>query len=151
MTPTRIGRKTKLSLEMSESICRKIRLGCTRKYAAVASGICEKTFYNWLTEGEKNPTGIHFQFLQALKMAEAEAVASYEVELRKLAAKGNATAIIFYLQNRASDTWKDHRFVEHAGVDGAPIKLDLSALSTEELKKLATLDASSAGRDSETG
>ncbi len=143
--------RLKLTPEMSESICRKIRLGCTRRYAAIASGICERTFYDWIAKGEQYSPGPYAQFSQAIKKAEAEAIASYEVELRKLAAKGNATAIIFYLQNRAPDTWKDRRFVEHTGVAGAPIKLDLSALSIEELKKLAALDASSPDRDSETG
>ncbi|MBT9143650.1 MAG: hypothetical protein DDT29_02058 [Dehalococcoidia bacterium] len=146
--------RLKLTLKLQESICHKIKLGCTRKYAAVASGICERTFFNWMAKGEEHSQGIFVHFLQAIKKAEAEAVASYEVELRKLAHKGNPIAIIFYLQNRASEVWKDRRLMEHSGPTGGPIEvrtLDLSSLSVKELKKLAGLDAGSEAGDSKTG
>ncbi|MBT9141985.1 MAG: hypothetical protein DDT29_00378 [Dehalococcoidia bacterium] len=149
-----MARRHKLTPELQESICHKIKLGCTRKYAAIASGICESTFFSWMARGEKHHQGLFVEFLESIKKAEAEAIASYEVELRKLANKGNPTAIIFYLQNRASEVWKDRRLLEHSGPTGGPIELhtlDLSSLSIEELKKLADLDAGSKKRDSQTG
>ncbi len=145
--------RLKLTPELQESICHKIKLGCTRKYAAIASGITERTFYKWMAKGEERRQGVYVQFIQSIKKAEAEAIASYEVELRKLANKGNPTAVIFYLQNRAPEVWKDRRFLEHSGPTGGPIEiraLDLSSLSIKELKKLAGLDDGNEKRDSET-
>lgn len=50
------------------------------------------------------------------------------------------TAVIYWLQNRQRKYWKDRRFTEIAGKDGKAIEvhhqLDLSSLSTKELKTL---------------
>lgn len=56
----------------------------------------------------------------------------------------NTTAQIFFLKNRKPDEWRDKRENTHMGADGGPIqtqnKMDLSALTPEELKKLAGIE-----------
>lgn len=51
-----------------------IRNGCTYKAAASATGICEKTIYNWLRKGREatRKNCRYKQFLQAVKKAELE-------------------------------------------------------------------------------
>ncbi|MDI9412097.1 MAG: transposase [Bacillota bacterium] len=55
----------------------------------------------------------------------------------------DTTAQIFWLKNRKPAEWRDKRETEISGKDGGPIRIDggvdLSNLSTEELKQLETL------------
>lgn len=52
----------------------------------------------------------------------------------------DVTAAIFWLKNRCPDKWRDKRDVEHSGAI-TNNHIDLSQLTTEELKKLAKLDS----------
>lgn len=56
----------------------------------------------------------------------------------------DVTAQIFWLKNRKPDEWRDKRENTHMGADGGPIqtqnRMDLSALTPEELKKLAGIE-----------
>ena len=76
--------KTKLTPELTENICKKLKTGIYAKVAAESEGITEKTFYNWLERGEralelaekdiKYPESeeIFLQFLQSVRQATAE-------------------------------------------------------------------------------
>jgi hypothetical protein len=46
------GPKTKLTPEVEETILRHLRLGGYRTHAAMAAGIGERTFHEWMTRGE---------------------------------------------------------------------------------------------------
>ena len=50
---------------------------------------------------------------------------------------GDTTAMIFWLKNRKPDYWHDVRDLKHSGV--IKNSVDLSGLSTDELRKLAAL------------
>lgn len=52
--------------------------------------------------------------------------------------KPDTTAQIFWLKNRKPNEWRDKRDVEHSG--SVQSNVDLSGLSTEELRKLASLN-----------
>ena len=68
-----MGRKCKLTPELSERICDLIgHGGLTVEKACLASGITERTFYYWIERGEAAQSGMYFQFLQAVKEAGAE-------------------------------------------------------------------------------
>lgn len=55
----------------------------------------------------------------------------------------DTTAAIFWLKNRRSQQWRDVKAQEHSGPDGKPIqteaKLDLSGLSTDQLRALSSI------------
>ncbi len=61
--------------------------------------------------------------MDALKVGQALATKFWEKILVDVAkeAKGNATAAIFGLKNRASDDWSDKQHHEHTGKDGGPM------------------------------
>jgi hypothetical protein len=68
------GRKPKLTPEIHKAIVQRIADGCPNVVAAQASGISEKTFYNWLNRGREATleADIYFQFLQDVEVAAAD-------------------------------------------------------------------------------
>ena len=92
--------------------------------------VSRSTVFNW---ADTNP-----EFLDALKVGQARATQFWEAILANVATsgKGNATAAIFGLKNRAPEDWRDRMVNEHTGPNGGPIKHDLSALSDEQLDDL---------------
>jgi len=80
-------------------------------------GVAKQTIYDW----EK----AHSEFLDAKKRHEAKSQLIWEKRLSSLATtgEGNATAIIFGLKNRASDSWRDVKATEISGRDGGPIEV----------------------------
>ena len=62
-----------------------------------------------------------------------------KVEKVKRYAKPNVTAQIFWLKNRKPDQWREKQEVQHSGNMGHTVT-DMTALSVEELKRLAKLD-----------
>lgn len=70
-----------------------------------------------------------------------------ELQVTKVVRKTQAPdtgALAFWLKNRMPDVWRERRDNTHSGPDGGPIqtqnKMDLSALTPEELKKLAGIE-----------
>lgn len=90
--------------------------------------VSRATIYTWTEQ--------HPEFLDAVKTGQARAIEFWEARLIDMArtGKGNVTAIIFGLKNRAAEEWKDR--IEHTGKDGAPISHDLSLLSDADLSRL---------------
>lgn len=83
-----IGRKTKLTEQVQEKICTHIRLGLAYERAAVCAGIAERTFWAWKARGEKAQKGIYHDFVQALKIADADAELLHIQNLTELAIGG---------------------------------------------------------------
>lgn len=79
-------------------------------------GVSRATIFNWANE--------HPEFLDALKEGQAAAVKWWEGALHVVAkeGKGNATACIFGLKNRASDDWADKVHTEITGKNGGAIE-----------------------------
>lgn len=75
--------------------------GCTRTGTMKAAGIARRTFYTWL---EDIP-----EFKAEVEFAEAEARVSIEARLHRLALDGDKLSIMYWLQNRYPDDWKDTR------------------------------------------
>lgn len=82
--------------------------------------------------------GVHYQtvrnhikrypgFRAKISEAELRAIQGVEWALYEAASSGNLTAIIFYLQNRAPESWRDMRNVrqEISGPDGGPIQQEI--------------------------
>ncbi len=67
-------RKTKLTDELSERICRYLRLGTYVETAAACVGIHKDTFYDWLKRGGKGVEP-YAEFVKAVERAMAESEA----------------------------------------------------------------------------
>jgi hypothetical protein len=91
----------KLTPAVQEAITTPLAAGCTRSAAFGAAGIGRKTFYRWLKEVPK--------FKKAVEDAEANARLAIESRLANLAVEGDRFAIMYYLQNRYPEDWKDTR------------------------------------------
>ena len=63
------GRKTKLTPERQEKILDCVRIGMSNRAAAQVAGISEKTLYNWIECGEKDTSGLFFDFWESLQAA----------------------------------------------------------------------------------
>jgi len=126
-----MARKTKLSPEIQEQICKHISIGVPFKYAALACGISERTLYNWLERGEKEKRGKYFQFLQAVKEAEARSIVRDIAILEKAAQEGKWQAVAWRLERRHPQDFgrKDEFRLEHSG------KIDISVLKKYLLQK----------------
>lgn len=97
-------------------------------------GAGRSTVYEWV---EQFP-----EFAVSMKIGQAKATAFWEEILIKIAkeGKGNATAAIFGLKNRASDDWADRTLTEHTGKDGGAIQVD-SLTTTDRARALAAFVA----------
>lgn len=98
------GRKSKLTPELQERICRLVREGNYLRVAALATGIHEATLYRWLADGEAEKSGIYREFYVALKRAEAEAEARMVARI-ETAAVETWQAAAWYLERKYADRW----------------------------------------------
>ncbi len=112
--------KTKLNPQTQDRIVQAIRSGNYANVAARYAGIDEKTYYNWLQRGEREGSGIYFQFLQSVKKAESDAEVQAVAEIR-LAARENWQAGMTWLERRFPDRWGRRERVEHSG--GVVVKI----------------------------
>jgi len=91
----------KLTPQVQEAITTPLAAGCTRSAAFGAAGIGRRTFYDWMKGVPK--------FRKAVEDAEANARLAIESRLATLAVEGDRFAIMYYLQNRYPEDWKDTR------------------------------------------
>ncbi len=108
----RRGRRSKLTPEVQETICRYVRQGLTYETAARAAGISESTFYRWRARGEKAQRGKFRQFWEAVKKAEAEAEQRL-VERILAASRDSWQAAAWILERRYPDRWGRRDRVKH--------------------------------------
>ncbi len=84
-TKIKIGRKLKLTPELTESFAKKLKVGAFAKYVAMSEGITERTYYSWLERGKRaeklhelrkkvpESERLFFQFFQSIRQSEGEA------------------------------------------------------------------------------
>jgi hypothetical protein len=87
MTKRKLGRSTKLTPEIQVLIVKAIKSGLSNLRAAQLSGISEPCFYLWKRRGEEEKAGPYHRFLEALKQAETEFIATALKRIEQ-AAKG---------------------------------------------------------------
>lgn len=124
-----MGRKTKLTNEIQEQICKYVRLGIPLKFAAEACGIGERTIYYWIERGKKSTRGKYLQFLQSIKKAEAESIIKDVAILEKSAHEGSWQAAAWKLERRYPEFFGKKEKMEHSGEIKTKIKF-------EDFKKL---------------
>jgi transposase len=117
------GRKTVLTRQLQEKICQLIRAGTYDYVAAEASGISRTTFFDWVRRGEgrsdRATAPAYVQFVNAIRLAHAEARAAAEVTVKK-------TDVKWWLSRMHRDKpgapgWSDKQQVEVTGKEDAPL------------------------------
>jgi len=104
--------------------------GLTDEQIAKNIGITAKTLYEW-----KNKFS---NVCETLKRGKDVVDRQVENALFESALEGNTTAQIFWLKNRKPKEWRDKQDIEHSG-SVTNKNIDMSDLTTEELRKLAQL------------
>ena len=107
---------------MQEKICKGIQLGLKYEQAALAAGISERTLYNWKKRGKNAKSGKYFQFVQALKKAEAEGEGMLVTRIQK-AAQETWQAAAWILERRHPERWARTTKNEIMGKDGSELAI----------------------------
>ncbi len=88
-------------------ILRNLMDGGTVSSACKAVEVSRETFYKWYRQDEK--------FAKAVDDAQNSRIQHVEDSLYSAAVRGNVTAQIFFLCNRAKDKWVNVQNVKHEG------------------------------------
>ena len=95
------GSHPKYQEDVTSCIYTALAEGCTRQAAFKAAGIARRTFYDWLVDIP--------EFKENVEFAEVHARQAVEARLHRLAIDGDRFSIMYWLQNRYPDDWKDTR------------------------------------------
>lgn len=82
-----------------------LRSGSYRIDACRAAGIHYNTLLAWEKKGESQQSGEYVDFLEALRMAEAEAVVSNVEVITKAAQGGDWRAAAWFLEHKYPNNW----------------------------------------------
>lgn len=100
-----IGRPTKLDGECQERFIEAVREGLPYSTACALAGISEATLHNWRIKAEADSASPYFDFIKAVKAAEAEAEQANLTRIRKAADNGQWQASAWILERRHPDKW----------------------------------------------
>lgn len=141
------GRPTALLEEVKEqTLLDYIRIGTPIRKAVTASGIAEKTFYNWMARGmaererlslvpnaKENPTEVIFlQFLQRVEQARAEAITKKVAVIAKAGNDGDWRAAAWYLERQVPEDFGATNRLEIGGTNGEAIKVQVEMGDLED-------------------
>ena len=136
----------KYSKDLTEKICKLLKIGNTVTTTCKALGIGRQTFYDWMKAKPyfsytikkaqsiadkkvenalfKMATGT-FEYIE--RHYESAVIDKLKLGILKKTIKKtlapNITAQIFYLKNRQSDEWSDKQDIEHSGEVKVPLRL----------------------------
>jgi transposase len=112
---TKLGRKIKLTPELTERICEFIAKGNYIATACQAAGIGKRTYYDWLERGERDlkdgTEGVYVHFSLATKKADVEAEQHLIGIIREASLTGPQywTAAARIMESRWPDRWAQVR------------------------------------------
>ncbi len=101
--------------EIKKAIVKSLKKGATRESAAGAAGVCKQTLYDWMAKDEDFKNKVDAACRHAVETVENALFMNATVPDQN--GKINTTAQIFFLKNRAYETWRDSHEskVEHVG------------------------------------
>lgn len=141
----KMGAPTKLTPEIENKIVQYIEVGNYAYIAAIASGISEKTFFNWMKAGEDENAPEPFRtFYERVKEAEAK-TEIVTVGLIRNQVQDNWAAGMTWLERRFPKRWSRREQVEVSNSEEKPFqvetsqKVDMSSMSKEQVAMLAAL------------
>ena len=140
----RTGRRTKLTPERQQRIVNAIAAGNYFDVSCRYTGIDEAPAYLWMQRGRREQQGIYFDFLNAVKEAEAQAEVSAVVAIKQ-AFGTNWAAAMTWLERKFPDRWGrkdrlDVKVLDHE-LERARELFGLSDEEAERLKTLAVAEA----------
>ena len=100
------GRRTKLTRKIIAHIAKQVRKGATYRAAALASGVSEAAFYNWIARGNKEDSGIYKEFVEALNASSA--VVEIEITesiIETIKEKNDGRVGLEWLRRRRPEEW----------------------------------------------
>lgn len=100
-----MGRRTKLTPTIQETIVRALRLGMYQREAAQAAGIGDSTYFEWLQRGEQQKSGVYAEFADAVKKAMAEGEQALLARIQMSANEGTWQAAAWILERRYRERW----------------------------------------------
>jgi len=112
-----MGRKSKLTRELIEQAAKLIEAGNYQRHVAQALGIDHSTWYKWLSEGERTKNGLKHEFFDAVKKAEARAIARNVALIQRAAQDGNWQAAAWWLERKFPEQWGRNRLDIHTEGD----------------------------------
>jgi transposase len=92
-----VARPTRYSPEVAEQILAALRGGNTRRAAAAAAGVTERTFERWMAR--------FVGFVGAIEKAEAEAHLAHVATIQTAATDGTWQASAWWLERRCPEDW----------------------------------------------
>ena len=107
-----MGRPTKFTPEVRETIIKAIGIGATYKDAAEAAGVEYNTFNEWMKRGAASKSGEFKEFYELIRQAEAAARLKYLTTIAEAARNGDWRAALEYLKRRDRQTWGDNLSIE---------------------------------------
>ena len=148
-----MGRKTKLTPEVQETICNWLKLGYYQEDAAVMAGISPSTFYDWLKKGAIEDAKqeeikalesgdpslpaikedsdielvyIYSEFSEAVARARAEAEGAHIKNIRRAADNGTWQASAWFLERSFPKKWGKRSALEIDAQGDEPIKFQIT-------------------------
>lgn len=101
------GRPTKLTPDTVEKVCEGIRLRMTHKLAAMRAGICEKTFYIWISEGEQAQQ----KDLDGQELSQRESATLHFLQAVTRAVADGQAALLAAVHTAARTDWRAAAFI----------------------------------------
>ncbi len=138
-------RKKKLTPSVQKTIVQLIRGGNFKGVSARAAGITEGTMYRWLQEGEEAQSGAKFDFVAAVREAEALAEAR-NVALVVRHANTTWQAAAWWLERSHHERWGRKEKQELTGADGGPIQIQ-AEVTAKQLEEYADVIRTIASRN----
>lgn len=99
------GPKGKFTPARINKIIKAIKEGSPHETAAHFAGISTSTFYGWMEKGANAKSGLHLEFYEKVKQAEAHAEAERVRRINKAGREGDWKADAWYLERRYPDKW----------------------------------------------
>lgn len=115
------GRPTKLTPEVQQRVVDAIRGGNYREVAARWAGIGERTLQAWMVGRKPHHREFQRAVLEAEQAAEIRAVA-----LLMQAAASDPDHAKWWLERKFPSRWGRRERIEHAGVNGMPLRIILT-------------------------
>ena len=148
-----MGRKTKLTPEIQETICNWLKLGYYQEDAAVMVGISPSTYYDWLKKGAEEDSKqdeikalgsgesplpaieedsdielvyIYSEFSEAVARARAEAEGAHIKNIRRAADNGTWQASAWFLERSFPKKWGKRSTLDIDAQGDEPIKFQIT-------------------------
>lgn len=122
-----MARTSKLTPELQAQIVKDVSLGVTFRDAALAAGVEEATFYNWMKWGKEQKKGLYFEFFKSVRSAESVARKNFTLVITKAAQDNDWRAALEYLKRHDRTTWGDNVDVTAQNTDAEPSRVFIPA------------------------